>query len=174
MRVSFLAAALLGVAPHLAAQGPPALGPGARVRVQSTGESGFLDQRTEGTIERISGDTLVLAQKVGGSRRIFVGHPETRLFVFTGRRASGLRGAMIGGGIGLVAGGTLGLVAGEVCVNERSLCLHRKQVALIGSAIVGVIGFGTGLLIGSVSHHEVWMLIPPPSAAMGVGFAIPL
>lgn len=142
------------------------LGPGARVRVHTTGERGYLDQRAEGTIERMSGDTLFLAQKIGGSREVYVGHPETQLFVFTGRSSSAGKGAAVGGILGLVAVGVVGMIAGKGCVGDRPLCTQRRPASLGLNAGLVVVGLGTGLVIGVVSSHDIWQRSPPPSEAV--------
>lgn len=150
------------------AQAPPVLGPGARVRVQSTGPSGYLDQRTEGTIRRIAGDTLVVQGKIGGATPVYVGYPETRLFLFTGRRTSAFRGLAIGGALGIVTGGAVSLVVGKSCVVQRGLCLHRRQFALTGGILIALTGATTGLVVGSLSGQDVWTPTGPPSSQLKV------
>lgn len=162
MRSALLVAGLAGAVLPAHAQKP--LSPGDRVRVHSTGPSGFLDQRTEGTIERITGDTLVVHGKIGGPQPIFVGHPETRLYRFAGRRSSAVRGLAIGSVLGIVTGGAVSLVVGKSCVIQRGLCLHRRQFALTGGILFALTGATTGLVVGSLSGREVWSLTGPPSS----------
>ena len=173
MRDLLLAAGLtLMAAPGLPAQSRPVLGPGARVRILSTGEPGSLEQRTEGVVERMSGDTLFLSRKIGEPRGIFVGHPETELYVSAGRRSSAGKGAVIGGILGIVAGGFYGLVKGRACADNLSPCFRRDPASIVPGLVLGGIGIGTGLIIGVASSHEAWQSTPPPSAGIALGLSV--
>lgn len=160
--------ALAALAGRVEAQTPAVLAPGVRVRVDWTGPSGYLDQRTEGTIKRIAGDTLVVQGRVGAATPVYVGHPETRLFLFSGRRSSAIRGLAIGGVLGIVAGGAVSLVVGKSCIIQRGLCLHRRQFALGGGILFALTGATTGLVVGSLSRRDRWTQTGPPSGRLQV------
>lgn len=144
-------------------QAPVELAPGVRIRVHTAGPGGRIHQRAEGTLERIAGDTLVIRPRIGGALPVYVGYPETRLFLFAGRRSSLLRGLAIGSVIGLVAGGAASLVVGNSCVAQRGLCLHRRQFALTGGPLIVLAGATTGLVVGSLSSRDEWIPSRPPS-----------
>jgi len=172
LRAALLLASLGAVAPALSGQAVPPLAPGGRVRVRTLGETGLLDRGMEGTVERLSGDTLILRPKAGGSVQVFVAGEETQLFVFAGHRSRVARGAIIGGVAGLVAGGLVGAASGEVCEGPSSLCFDRQVVAWRAGLILGACGAVSGIIIGAFASHEAWARsarLPSVRPAVSVG-----
>lgn len=155
MRAFLLLASLGSVAP-LAGQVAPPLVQGARVRVRTLRDTGLLDRGVEGTVERLSGDTLILRPRSGGSPRVFLAGEESQLFVFAGHRSRILRGVVIGGIAGLVGGGLVAAASGEVCEGTSSLCFDRKVVGFKAGLILGACGAVSGIVIGAFASHEAW------------------
>src|SRR5262245_39993677 len=120
---------VLGAPTVLSAQLEPLLAPGSRVRIRNLNESGVLDRGFEGDLDRISGDTLVLHPRWGGTRQTFLANPSSQLFVFTGKHSAVLKGAAIGGTIGLLTGSFVAAAAGEVCDSGDALCTQRRPIA---------------------------------------------
>jgi hypothetical protein len=149
-------ALLGGLAERPAAQAPPLVARGSRVRVHLLTESGAFDRRVEGTIERVSRDTLRLRPKTGGPSQVFTVESGARLFVLTGHRSSLGRGAAIGGLLGVVAGGLVGVLAGKVCPGQEVLCINRRQIAITGGLVLAATGAATGLVIGALNPRDIW------------------
>ena len=179
-----LATALLGgLSVPLAAQEEPSVGLGSRVRVRTLSAAGLLDRGFEGTIERRSGDTLVLQPKVGGPSKTFLAASDAQLFVFTGKHSMLMRGAVIGATAGLVAGGVVGMVAGKVCTTSDPLCSRRRQISWEAGLVLGGCGLVSGLIIGVLASHEHWTrsqefwavhpVLSIGSGGMELGLAVP-
>ena len=147
---------VLGAPSLLAGQVEPLLAPGSRVRVRNLTESGTLDRGFEGDLDRISGDTLVLHPRWGGTRQTFLANPSSQLFVFTGKHSAVLKGAAIGGTIGLLTGSFIAAAAGEVCESDDVLCTQRRPIAVKAGVLFGLTGAATGLLIGVFASYEDW------------------
>ena len=156
MRPLLLLAALAASAADLSGQAAPPLVPGARVRIRTQGDTGELDRGMEGTVERLSGDTLILRPKTGGVPQVFLAGDTSQLFVYSGRHSHVARGAVIGGIAGLLAGGLVGAARGQVCEGNTSLCFDRRVVAFKAGVILGAVGTVGGLIIGTLSSHEAW------------------
>lgn len=140
-------------APALSAQTDRfSLPTGTRVRVldRSGGE------RFTGTILRITRDTLGLA--VGGGSAL-VSLPTTRLAsleVSEGRERA--RSAWRGAGIGLVVGGLVG------AVSMRGDGTPGDIGVLVGFFAGGVLGAGSGTVIGAIAAPERWRPVSLPGS----------
>lgn len=126
---------------------------GTRVRVldRSGGE------RFTGTILRVTQDTLGLA--VGGGSAL-VSLPATRLAsleVSEGRERA--QGAWRGAGIGLVVGALIGAVA-----MRGDGTTPGDMGVLVGLLAGGVVGVGSGAVIGAIAAPERWRSVPLPGS----------
>ena len=167
MRNGWLAV-FLGVPALLSAQTEPPLARGTRVRVRTLTESGVLDRGFDGSVERISGDTLVVHPRWGASQTFLAG-PGNQLFVYTGRHSAALQGTVIGGTAGLLVAGLVSAFAGEVCTGTDALCTSRRPIAVKAGVLLGTTGAVTGLLIGIFASYEKWT---PSRAYWGVHPAV--
>src|ERR1041384_3466981 len=102
----------LGVVAPLSAQAGHRVEIGSRVRLRVVGEASPRPWVVEGTVERITGDTLTLRPSDGGPPRLIAPDRETELFTLERRAAPVGRGAAVGGGVGLIAGGVAGAAGG--------------------------------------------------------------
>jgi hypothetical protein len=161
-------AVLLGMPALLAAQSEPSLAPGTRVRVRTLTEAGVFDRGFDGSVERLSGDTLVVHPRWGSSQTFLAG-PGNQLFVFTGRHSAALQGTAIGGTAGLLVGGLVAAFAGDVCTGSDGLCTSRRPIAVRAGVLLGATGAVTGLLIGIFASYEKWT---PSRAYWGVHPAV--
>jgi hypothetical protein len=120
------------------------------------GESGELNRRIEGIVVRMPPDTLVL--RLPGAQPLYAvtTNQDTQYSMHTGRQSSLGKGAVIGAITGIVVGGAGFAIAGADCPVEQALCFHRRQTALAGGALIGVLGAGVGLAIGAFTSHDVW------------------
>src|ERR1041384_8627260 len=103
----------LGVAAPLAAGG---------VRPGGGGGASRRPWVVEGTVERITGDTLPLRPSDGGPPRLIAPDRETELFTLERRAAPVGRGAAVGGVVGLIAGGIAGAAGGKECIGDNGSC----------------------------------------------------
>src|SRR5262249_6648075 len=126
---NLLLSILLGIPAVGAAQTEPQLARGSRIRIRTLTETGALDRGFEGNLDRLSGDTLVLHPRWGGSAQIFLADPGRQLFVFTGRHSAVIRGGAIGGSIGLLTGSLIAAFVGQVCDSPDGLCSQRRPIA---------------------------------------------
>jgi hypothetical protein len=156
MRLLVLPILLGGMVPPLRAQAPAPLVQGVRIRVRTPQDSGVLDRGIEGTVQRLSGDTLVLRPKAGGASQTFLAGESAQLFVYDGHRSRLVRGAAIGGVLGLLTGGLVSAVRGESCYSESTLCVERRVDSFRTEVILGASGIAGGLIIGLFASHEVW------------------
>jgi hypothetical protein len=98
-----------------------------------------------------------------------IGH----LQVHIGRRANAGRGALIG----VLVGGALGVTC--AAQTESGWLEPTPEQCLVGYTLMGA---GTGLLIGALTHSDVWAptplprRTPPPASAapLAIGIRIPL
>jgi hypothetical protein len=136
-------------------------------------EMGFLGERLDGTVERISGDTVVVVPRAGGERQSLLLDPETELFVSAGRRTSVTRGAVIGALVGSVGAGALALFSERECSDatpERCAPAHRTDDVQRSALVIGV-GTLSGAILGGLVRHEVWKRLPVlPKVLPGGGF----
>jgi len=144
-----------GSAPLLA-QGPAELALGTRVRVRPVSASGKLERGIEGRVERFAGDTLWVQPTEAGELTAYSASPRQALFVYGGRASLVGKGAAYGAGFGILAGAAIGLAAGSDCSSDEWLCFDRGTLALAGGIGLGLTGLVGGVIVGALSHHDVW------------------
>jgi hypothetical protein len=182
MRSQALVLVFCFVVPRLSAQSGAPPDSGQRVWVRSPKASGALDAGVKGTFEGMTSDSLRVRQAPGGPL-VSVGlGPQTRLFVFTGRRSSLGRGAAIGGLGGVLAGAIIGFAGGEDCSGSDWLCFDRGTMALAGAVALGGVGLAGGLIVGALSSHDTWAptgwranlhpLVTPVRQGLGLGLSV--
>lgn len=163
-----LLAVLLSVFPAEAATAqivlPP---PGTRVR--ATTDSG----KIVGHLSGARRDTILVRPEHAAEDREISLQDIRRLEMSRGIQPRTGRGALIGLVSGAVAGAVSGMIvcAGDNCVNSGEDLTNLVPVALgIGG---GVVGAGTGALIGAQFHGEQWRTIPLPGAKFGMAHPPP-
>jgi hypothetical protein len=166
MRWILLLAALGGSAQWATAQSAPLVAPGSRVRVSLlTG----LHERTrifDGTVESVTGDTLMMRSLSGGNPQRYTPAADVQLFVLTGHQSSVMRGGAIGGLLGMVAGGIWGFTRQQECLNDsHNLCTNRKPIALKEGVVIGISGAVAGLVFGALDRREIWARAWMPDVA---------
>lgn len=120
---------------------------GARVRIASPQLAGG---RTVGLVERVTGDTIVVAGRAIGRATI------TRMDLSVGRRSQWRKGMGIGGAAGLAIGAIVGVVG---CQGYEVDGLPLICAGILGGA-GGALGLGIGGLLGSATQGEAWSQIP--------------
>ena len=140
-----LAILFLSSRPQLQAQAFP--DSGARVRIASPQLPGG---RTVGLVERLTGDTIVVAGQAIGRATI------TRLDLSSGRRSQWRKGMGIGAAAGLAIGAVVGVIG---CQGYDVDGLPLICAGVLGGA-GGVLGLGIGGLLGSTTQGEAWSRIP--------------
>lgn len=138
----------------LDAQAGAPLAPGARVRVM---RPEFGSGWRQGTLAMLSPDSAAIVVMTDTLRfgRDTLGRFEWSRGVHdrTGK------GALLGLGIGAGAGLLLGLAASGGCTG---FCFEPTGGQIIGgAAILGVVGAGTGAMIGSLFRGESWRRVSP-------------
>ena len=161
---------------QLAAQPSLPLGPGNKIRIRTLVKMGFLGPRLDGTVERISGDTLVVAPYLGGDSQALLLDPETQLDVSTGRRSSIPRGAAIGGLLGAVAAAAVAAFSSGGCDETTELCTQTRRNSVGRGAIMIAMGTVSGAIIGRFARHEIWKHLPilPKPLPQGLGYSFGL
>lgn len=165
----------------LTGQTGPEPEPGQRVWIRTVTSPGRLDAGFKGTLERVADDSVRIRMAGSEEVRSLARGPQTRLFVFAGRRSSAGRGAAYGGGGGALAGAVLGFAGGEDCTGQF-LCFSRGQLAAGGAVLLGGIGLIGGLVVGGLSSHEAWVsgawpgsvrpVIAPRQGGVGLGLSL--
>jgi len=164
MNISVGVLAFALVFPAAAAAQSASLAPGARVRITAP------DQRLKnevGGVEAVQGDSLVFVAK--GSRQAIALTDVTRIEISAGRRKQLLKHMGIGLAAGAVTGGVIGAVTYEECVPEGFLdCLlasdNRGEEAVLGGAMLGVVGLVAGTVAGLIRRPERWESVELPLA----------
>jgi hypothetical protein len=173
MRWLLVLAALGGPALPLVAQSRSFVTVGSKVRLRIPAGDGTFLPRFDGTIERISGDTLTLRPKTGGGHRLYTPSNENQLLVLTAKRSAVARGATIGALTGILAAGFLVSLAPKECSGNSVLCFSRRHVAVRNAALLGGVGIVAGAIIGAFSPLKTWtrawMPEAGPSPAVGAG-----
>ena len=144
-RAAFLAAltCTLVLAPDLRAQSDPfSIPTGTRVRIVVGSSESFT-----GNLLRLTSDTLAVATGSGGA---LVQLPTSRLSsIELSEGRDRLGGSVKGAGIGVLAGGLIGGIA-----------LRRSEgpgiAALAGLFAGGILGGGTGAIVGAIVAPERW------------------
>jgi len=121
--------------------------PGARVRIASPQLAGG---RTVGLVERLTGDTVVVAGQAIGRGTI------TRMDLSSGRRSQWRMGMGIGAATGFAIGAIVGVVG---CQGSDVDGLPMICAGVLGGA-GGALGLGIGGLLGSMTQEEAWSKIP--------------
>jgi hypothetical protein len=153
-----LAACGLAAAPLYAQNTLPA--PGARVRLQTEGESVpriFI-------LKEVVADTLVLDGLSGGtlaSTRIATGSI-SRLQVSDGHRSAGSR-VLRGGGLGFAGGGIFGALIGLSSGDDDGtfFAFTAEEKAVLSGVVLGAAGFVVGAIVGLASNPEQWRTVAP-------------
>jgi len=177
---SVTAAAVLALVPGLAASAQErdrALDPGTRIRLTipcaspspSMAPAGPGTCRIEGSLARMSGDTVALTTAGSPSRHAL--NAVRRLEVSRGRRSYWLVGAgaglLVGGGVTyavLHTGGSTALC--DRSANQDAIGSGECLALTAGGALVGA---GLGALVGSLIRTERWERVPLDRLRVGLG-----
>lgn len=158
MRIRLLTLTLVasfGTAQRLAGQAERVVVRGSVVRFAGPADGAAV----EGTVVRIWGDTLTVRPRDGGGVAVVPVSPDRPVLLFTGRRASFGRGAVVGGVVGIIIGGLAGVAAGRECRSGDFLCANREHHAIER----GLILVGAGVVIGGtmavLTRKERWTRI---------------
>lgn len=160
MRRGLLLATLASTLGHtLSAQSNTSAPVGSRIRFRALLEAGYLGKRLEGTVLRVSGDTLLVlpVQQQLDTQSVLVDR-DAELFVSVGRRKDIGRGAAIGTVAGVVTAGLLGAFSEESCSNRVAapFCADPKSLAVKRALLLGGAGAIAGAVIGTFASHEIW------------------
>jgi hypothetical protein len=171
MRSLLVLMALGGPALPLAAQPPPVVAVGSKIRLHLPAGDGTFLPRFDGTIVRISGDTLVLRPKQGGGSRLYTPSNDSQLLVLTGHRPSVARGATIGALVGVLTAGFVATLAGPACNGDGVLCYIRRHVSVRNAVVLGGAGMVMGATIGALKPRRIWTRawLPESTAGFAVG-----
>ena len=144
---------VVGVAASAAMTSTPVFGqalvPGARLRVTLKGTPPTI---LVGTVDRVAGDTLHLRVPYRGQTVPLPLMTVASTEISRGRHSRAAKGALIGGGIGVA----VGLLAFDMADPNPDL---RARWGIL----FGLMGAGTGALIGAQSRSEKWEMVPLPS-----------
>lgn len=168
MRRLLVLAALGGPALPLVAQSPPVVALGSKVRLHIPAGNGKFLPRFDGTVTRISGDTLTLRPKTGGGSRLHTPSSQGQLTMLTSQRDATVKGAVIGGLTGVLAGGLVATLGGQVCNGSSVLCYSRRHVALRNASVLGAAGIVIGAAIGALSPQKTWSRVWMTEASAGL------
>lgn len=143
--------------PHLQAQQSTAVGIGVRVRVTSASAGS-----RSGVVVGLTDDSLVITpsgqKNTIGFRRAEI----SRLESSAGEHRNGLQGLGIGALIGAGTGALAGFASGDDgCPKERPICglaLSAKGKATIGAVLLGILGGTIGVVAGSLTTSEHWVI----------------
>lgn len=169
MRWLLVLAALGGPALPLVAQSRSFVTVGSKVRLRIPAGDGTFLPRFDGTIERISGDTLTLRPKSGGGHRLYTPSNESQLLVVTAKRSAVARGATIGALTGILSAGFLVSLAPKECSGNSVLCFSRRHVAVRNAALLGGVGTVAGAIIGALNPQKTWTRAWMPEAGPAIG-----
>lgn len=180
---------LLGLATPAAAQTPPDLEPGSRIRV--------VDQQgheTVGTLFLATADSLIVETNQGAQRRGFDVSSVTALQVSQGQYRRVARTTLITMGASGLVFGLSSAALYEPCHPKGWFdCMlapdSRGEAFGWGLAVGAMIGLPAGLIAGLVAKHDRWADVPLPGSrtgepvlqvtrrpgrGFGVGLSIPL
>jgi hypothetical protein len=179
---------VLGLVTPAAAQTPPDLEPGARIRV--------VDQRgheTVGTLLLATSDSLIVNTNQGAQRRAFDVSSVTGLQVSQGQYRRVAETTLITTGALALVGGLIGAASYQPCDAKGWGCMlapdSRGEAFGLGLAGGAVIGLPLGLIVGLAVKHDRWADVPLPGSRaqepvvqltrrpgglVGVGLSIPL
>jgi hypothetical protein len=132
------------------ADAAPAATRATRVRVSTN----LPNVRPQGRLAFASPDSLVVVDSHGNATRILRANV-TALDTSAGR----FRHPWQGLGIGLLAGGATGMVIGFADGDDPQqafLAMTASEKAVLGGAVVGVLGGLTGLVVGSLVKSDRW------------------
>lgn len=173
MRLLLVLAALSGPALPLSAQAQPVVTVGSKVRLRIPAGHGRFLPRFDGTVVRISGDTLTLRPKSGGGSRLYTPSHESQLLVVTAQRSAAGRGTVIGALTGVLAAGFVATLASACTGSDNGgVCFIRRNTALRNTIILGGGGAGIGAMIGALRPRRTWARTWMPrleSGAPGAG-----
>lgn len=162
----------------LSAQTMPRVSEGDRVRVSSP----LLLGPAEGRVLSLNESTLVLRPSPADDP-VHLSLPEVQRLEVSRGRASRGHTAMKYGGIGLLAGGVTGALISYASFDEPDAsewCLMlctRKETALFGGMLLGLISGTAGGIVGALSPPQRWERVPLAGrvsldAAAGNGVAL--
>jgi hypothetical protein len=137
--VVFIAISAVVSVSAVSGQVRPAPAAGDHVRVRSDDVSGTF------TVMHVNEDSMTLKAAADGSMRTVSVQSIRRLDLWRGERSRGtgaLRGAGYGAAIGMVLGAVIGYVDGDDEPGFLSYTAEQK------AAIMGILGGGTGLVVG--------------------------
>ena len=156
---------MCGVTVPSLAQHPSRLVPGQKIRVRTMTDAGDLVRGAEGTIIRVSKDSLTLRPLAGGAPEVFAPIAGSYHQVAPRRRPYLVRGTLIGGFSGLIAAGMFTLGRGRECNDQADFCVQRAKPAINRGVAFGVSGVLAGIVIARFTTHDRWTGWPLGSAA---------
>jgi len=128
--------------------------PGARLRISYGGSS------TIGTLKSASRDSFTVS--TGNAEQTFTRSPMTRIEVSAGSHTDKGKYALYGAVGGAVLGAVLGQIAsGPKCHSVTSphcdgMYIHEPAGLIAGSILFGLLGSGTGAIVGQIHRTEKW------------------
>lgn len=126
-----------------------------RVWVRQALPLGSLDGGVKGTVERISGDTLIMRRDGSATLLTVVPDDRTRFQLIEGTRRATGKGARLGLLVGGVAGLLLGMTDGGGC-SAGGTCVDGGTTTIFGALLFGGLGAGVGAIVGAYSMTDVW------------------
>ena len=166
MRHSWYVLLLSTLASSASAQSLDGPHPGDRVWVRSVNQYGApLDRGVKGWYVGTDDSGFRIRTSPHGPVDAIAVTPETRLYLYTGRKNAIGRGALIGGGMGVLLGAAVGFLGAEDCGSQEFLCFDRGSIAVAGAAAVGAVGLGVGAIIGALTTRELWSQAVLPGSA---------
>jgi hypothetical protein len=176
---------LLGLATPAAAQAPPDLEPGSRVRVVDR-----QGHETVGTLFLATSDSLVVGTNQGSRRRAIDVSSVTALQVSQGQYRRVAKTTLVTMGASALVFGLISAASYEPCQGWCILTPDSRGEAF-GWGLAGgaAIGLPVGLIVGLAVKHDRWANVPLPGSRagepmvqvtrrpgrrIGVGLSIPL
>jgi hypothetical protein len=165
MRGFLIAGLMCGVTVPSLAQHPRRLLPGQKIRVRTMTDAGDLVRGAEGTILRVSKDSLTVRPLTGGAPEVFAPTAGSYHLVAPERRPYLVRGTLIGGFSGLIAAGLFTVGRGRECAEQADFCIQRTKPAINRGIALGVGGALAGIIIARFTTHDRWSSWPLGSTA---------
>lgn len=128
-------------------------------------ETGELVRGAEGTIVRVSADSLTVRPLTGGATQVFSRMAGSYHQVAPTRRPYLMRGALIGGFSGVIAAGLYTMGRGRECADQADFCVERSKPAVNRGVAFGLAGVVAGITIARFTTKDRWTSWPAGSTA---------